>query len=379
MSRSEPPPRPEDPQRHTIGVAARGLSAVVGWKLALAAVAVLLPLLLFAGLFIAAASPVIGSGTGQVCSVRGAGAAGIPTAYVPWLQRAATKYRLGPRGFAIVAAIHEVESDFGRSTSSGVKSGTNSAGAAGPGQFLLSTWATYGVDADGDGRKDVYSVPDSVFATANYLRASGAPGNWRAAIFAYNHAEWYVQKVESVAARFGGTVVCRPGPVLSGGNAMLRSALTLKAPLAFKPIPAALWVGGGKPEAVDSRIWPDVVWLLSTHGLRASAARELGHQTHGDGTAVDMVPAPGRGWDDTALRAARDLGWRGYCGASGVAPTCPLVAAIEFIGYNGYPGHGDPAHAGSNAHLHVSWKGSSYGCAALCPPPRWVRVFPLAP
>ena len=77
----------------------------------------------------------------------------------------------------------------------GVHSGTNSAGAAGPGQFLFSTWATYGVDANGDGRKDIYSIPDSVFATANYLHASGAPGDWRAAIFAYNHAEWYVEEV----------------------------------------------------------------------------------------------------------------------------------------------------------------------------------------
>ncbi len=358
----------------------RGLSAVAGWKIALAAAAVLLPLLLFAGLFIAAASPVTGSGAGQVCAVRGTGAAGIPTAYVPWLQRAATKYRLGPRGFAIVAAIHEVESDFGRSTlpGRGARGPTRPAPPAPasscsrPGRPTGSTPTATATRTST--ASPTRSSPPPTTCTPPAPRATGS-----AAIFAYNHAEWYVQKVESVAARFGGTVVCRPDLVLGGGNATLRSALTLKAPLAFKPIPAALWVGGGKPEAVDSRIWPDVVWLLSTYGLRASAARELGHQTHGDGTAVDMVPAPGRGWDDTALRAALDLGWRGYCGASGVAPTCPLIAAIEFIGYNGYPGHGDPAHAGSNAHLHVSWKGSSYGCAALCPPPRWVRVFPLAP
>jgi hypothetical protein len=58
---------------------------------------------------------------------------------------------------------------------------------------------------------------------------------------------------------------------------------------------------------------------------------------------------------------------------------CPLVPAIQFVGYNGYPMHGDPAHAGSNAHLHISWQSASFGCAGLCSPPRWVRVFPLSP
>jgi len=91
---------------------------------------------------------------------------------------------------------------------------------------------------------------------------------------------------------------------------------------------------------------------------------------------MDMVPADGRGWDGTALRAALDIGWIPSCGASGSAPVCPLLPAIQFIGYNGYPDHGDPAHAGENAHLHVSWKSSEYGCPGLCEPREWVEVFP---
>ncbi len=137
---------------------------------------------------------------------------------MPWLEKAATKYRLGPQGFAIVAAIHKVESDFGRSSLPGVRSGTNSAGAAGPGQFLFSTWATYGVDATGNGRPDIYSIPDSVFATANYLHASGAPGDWPAAIFAYNHAEWYVEEVLETARGFGATEVCTASASRNSAN-----------------------------------------------------------------------------------------------------------------------------------------------------------------
>ncbi len=207
MSREQRPRRsPGELEARTLGVAARSaVRAIAGWKIALAAAVALLPLLLFASLFVASGSS---AGAGQSCVVRGAGGDEIPTNYVPWLEKAATKYKLGPQGFAIVAAIHKVESDFGRSPLPGVRSGTNSAGAAGPGQFLFSTWATYGVDANGDGRKDIYSVPDSVFATANYLHASGAPGNWPAAIFAYNHAEWYVQEVLEIARGFGATEVC---------------------------------------------------------------------------------------------------------------------------------------------------------------------------
>ena len=55
-------------------------------------------------------------------------------------------------------------------------------------QFLASTWASYGVDADGDGRADRWDPADAIYSAANYLRASGAPSDYRRAIFAYNHA-----------------------------------------------------------------------------------------------------------------------------------------------------------------------------------------------
>ncbi len=188
-----------------------------------------------------------------------------------------------------------------------------------------------------------------------------------------------MQKVESLAARYGAGFVCRP--LAGGGDAQLSKTERLYAPRSFRPLPARLWLGVGAPEAVDARIWPDAVWLLESHGLRVTAAREPGHETHGDGTAMDMVPAPGRGWDDTALRAALDLGWSPACGENGLARAagglCDFVPAIVFVGYNGYSGHGDPAHAGENAHLHVSWRSSEYGCPGLCEPRDWVMVFEL--
>ena len=63
------------------------------------------------------------------------------------------------------------------------------------GSSLVPSWEAYGVDADGDGVKDPYSVPDSVFATAHLLHEDGAPKEWRQAIWDYNHAWWYVEEV----------------------------------------------------------------------------------------------------------------------------------------------------------------------------------------
>ncbi len=302
---------------------------------------------------------------------------GVPASLAPIYRGASLRYRLEGRGPAILAAINKVETDFGDNM------GPSSAGALGWMQFMPETWAAYGVDADGDGRKDPSDPWDAIFAAARYLRASGAPGDWHAALISYNHAEWYVAEVERYADRFGAAAV---GSLSSAevticaadapSDAILARAVRLYRPREFRPIPARLWVGGGAPESVDVRIWPDAVWLLESHDLRVSAAREAGHQTHGDGTAMDMVPAAGRSWDETALRAALDLGWTPSCGASGSAPACPLAPAIQFIGYNGYPGHGDPAHAGGNAHLHVSWKSSDFGCPGLCAPREWVEVFP---
>jgi hypothetical protein len=303
----------------------------------------------------------------------------VPARLAPIYQQASLRLGLGARGPSILAAVNWVETGFGTNL------GVSSAGAEGWMQFLPSSWALYGVDANGDGVKDPYDPWDAIFAAARLLRASGAPANWHDALISYNHAEWYVEKVERAAERFGGatagsaslaSAICAAGVP---GGAVLDQAVRLFAPREFKSLPERLWAGGGSPETVDARIWPDAVWLLEGFDLRVTAAREAGHNTHGDGTAMDMVPAPGRSWEETALRAALALGWTPGCGASGSAPACPLIPAIQFVGYNGYPGHGDPAHAGSSAHLHVSWKSSDFGCPGLCGPRRWVEVFPWVP
>jgi hypothetical protein len=62
-------------------------------------------------------------------------------------------------------------------------------------QFMPSTWKMYGTDANKDRRKDPYNPVDAIFAAARYLKAAGYQDDVRAAIFSYNHADWYVDSV----------------------------------------------------------------------------------------------------------------------------------------------------------------------------------------
>ena len=59
----------------------------------------------------------------------------------------------------------------------------------------------YGVDANKDGKKDPYNPVDAIFAAARYLKAAGYEESVRRAIFAYNHADWYVDSVLLRATR----------------------------------------------------------------------------------------------------------------------------------------------------------------------------------
>lgn len=80
----------------------------------------------------------------------------VPAAYAPWISQAG---QICPEITApIIAAQIFKESSFR-------DHGLNGAGAAGPGQFLAGTFATYGVDADNDGKKDLHSVADAVVTT----------------------------------------------------------------------------------------------------------------------------------------------------------------------------------------------------------------------
>ena len=111
---------------------------------------------------------------------------GPPSFLVEIYKQAQARYDVP---WQVLAAINSVETNYGRDLS------VSSAGAEGWMQFMPETWAQWGVDANGDGKKDPYDPRDAIFAAARYLRASGAPQDLRRAVFAYNHANWYVEDV----------------------------------------------------------------------------------------------------------------------------------------------------------------------------------------
>jgi Transglycosylase SLT domain/Peptidase family M23 len=118
----------------------------------------------------------------------------IPPFLLPIYQSCGTEYGIP---WQVLASINKIETAFGTNLN------VSSAGAEGWMQFIPSTWAAYGVDANNDGTKDPYNPVDAICAAARYLRAAGGDKDIRQAIFSYNHADWYVDEVLLGANQYG--------------------------------------------------------------------------------------------------------------------------------------------------------------------------------
>ncbi len=124
--------------------------------------------------------------------------AGVPANWVDLFKESAAKYCPG-LPWTVLAAIGEIESG------DGANDGPSSAGAEGPMQFLPSTWAIWGTDGFGpSGAPDIMNPLDAVPSAARLLCASGGASSatLAGAIFAYNHATWYVSEVLALASEY---------------------------------------------------------------------------------------------------------------------------------------------------------------------------------
>ncbi len=181
---------------------------------------------------------------GREAAVQNASTNDIPSAALAAYQRAATVVNAADESCSIpwqlIAAVGRVESDHGRyggnvlddeglatpgiygvplTGSNGTARITDTdAGqfdddqrfdrAVGPMQFIPSTWAVVGVDADGDGERNPQDIDDAALATGVYLCSgpddlSERPGQ-RAAVFRYNNSNSYVDLVISVMESYLG-------------------------------------------------------------------------------------------------------------------------------------------------------------------------------
>jgi hypothetical protein len=118
----------------------------------------------------------------------------IPPFLLPIYQACGTEYGIP---WEVLASINKIESGFGTNM------GPSSAGAVGWMQFLPSSWEAFGLDANGDGRKDPYNPVDAICSAAHYLKLGGGAGDLYNAIYSYNHADWYVQEVLGYARAYG--------------------------------------------------------------------------------------------------------------------------------------------------------------------------------
>lgn len=204
----------------------------------------------------------------------------IPSNYLTWYQKVGKQYGIP---WTVLAGIGTEESDNGQSTLPGVHSGTNAFGAAGPMQIGVggastNTWGAppvfaasalrkvTGVATDEDGKPtvSVYDPADAIAAAAKYLNQHGYQTNPQGAIFAYNHASWYVQDVLNFASNYasggftvtvaatqpGGSSTCTGNAVLAAKttpNAAVATAIAYADRQLGKPYQ---W-GGTGPDAFD--------------------------------------------------------------------------------------------------------------------------------
>ena len=150
---------------------------------------------------------------GQPSAPSQAALADIPPAYLALYQQAGPAFGLP---WELLAGIGKVETDHGRNPATDVP---NSAGAVGPMQFEPATFAEYSW-ASGDPSPSILDPRDAIFAAAAMLAANGAPGDTAQALYAYNHADWYVSAVlawaeaytDAAAVGVGGAAAANAAP-----------------------------------------------------------------------------------------------------------------------------------------------------------------------
>lgn len=170
------------------------------------------PVLLFAGgglMYSTGGTCSSGTTTTSQPGVSTEAANSIPANYLALFKSTGARYRVP---WVVLAGIGRVESDDGRTTLPGVRSGSNAFGAAGPMQIGIggastNTWGGAPVhrasehvsgvatDGNGDGIASVYEPADAIAGAAKYLLEHGVLTNVSGAIFAYNHLDSYVRSV----------------------------------------------------------------------------------------------------------------------------------------------------------------------------------------
>jgi hypothetical protein len=285
----------------------------------------------------------------------------IPPARLRLYVRAGRRFDID---WAFLAAVAAQECGHGPQ----VCAGDNGYGCAGPMQISMrrgspcspgagpTLWELYGVDGNGDGRRDVNDPADAIPAAARILReAKGAPptgGSYaayrQASCNYYGACSIYADQVMARAVQYGfqgpgspppqdptgarpapghtppaagGGGGCAGDPPGEIGQGPIGPVRRLHAPRRFELLPDSIVAPGFGPLRCDARIVPNLVYLARRFRMLVTACAGIHSLTgeHPLGAAIDTVSATGN-WPATVERAARAVGWKPSCAASGVAP-----------------------------------------------------------
>ncbi|MFD8415457.1 NlpC/P60 family protein [Streptomyces sp. NPDC059650] len=216
--------------------------------------------------FLAAASLVtvllVDSKAKAVASDGGAGLQGVPSEFREWILKADAACSEPEMTPALLASQLWTESKFKTTQAEA----TSFAGAQGPAQFMPETWATWGVDADGNGRNTPWDIGDAVTAQGRMMcsllkqaKRSGYGGDPRALALAGYNAGWgaveryggvppksfaggetygYVESILAEMHRFEGPGMLQVSGSGAGPDALRRAATRLGTPYSY---------GGGTP------------------------------------------------------------------------------------------------------------------------------------
>jgi len=251
------------------------------------------------------------------------------------MDRAARESNCGVP-WQLLAAIARVESDFGRNMS------TSTAGAIGYGQFLPSSWRAFGSEGN------AYDYRDALPAIALYLCQAGLERDPRTALFAYNHADWYVDMVLDLAVQYDRMAPGAPIPaVLNVGPAQQQPAAMAYASgrdlrqqtRARKLDDAVTWLGvpwRGRPPG-------QAIGAASLEGSALSMVRQA-YGLRGDvappkvaAGSEDLRPIAAAAWDNGLLAAPAPVqAWTLADLRLRVARGQPVVV---YVGNRGLPGH----------------------------------------
>lgn len=266
---------------------------------------------------------------------------GVPPQFMPYYRSAEKKYGVH---WYVLAAIHFVETGFSTHPTM-----ISSVGAVGHVQFMPATWVGwaydiggglvpkslditslpviakgrgYGRDGNGDGKADPWNVEDSIHTAAYYLSSNKYSTDPRNAIWHYNHAEWYVNKVLSNAERFKNAATYEGGgeiPALKPGSFMRPTVGPVSSPFGSRWGKTHFGIdlaSGGKPNLPIVAAADGVVhrsYLSSSYGNVVYIKHNIGGQVYETVYAhmQNRAVAPG-----AVVKQGQFLGYMGSTGQS---------------------------------------------------------------